>query len=161
MGWPQEQTLKQLSPVPASRTLSGSSAGSVSAPCQQSESVTLQLSLQFGAQFISPRSAQSQSSDLGGYQSVEEYTGSPDSAPAPAPRSAPSGPVVRQQLGGEAEVAEVARAGAQVKAQLEQNKLEMAEILGHAENLSRAVEDLVRPSELVPSSRCWWAPSVV
>ena len=93
---------------------------------------------------------------------MEEYTGSPDSAPAPAPRSAPSGPdVVRQQLGGEAEVAEVARAGAQVKAQLEQNKLEMAEILGHAENLSRAVEDLVRPSELVPSSRCWWAPSVV
>ena len=92
---------------------------------------------------------------------MEEYTGSPDSAPAPAPRSAPSGPVVRQQLGGEAEVAEVARAGAQVKAQLEQNKLEMAEILGHAENLSRAVEDLVRPSELVPSSRCWWARSVV
>ena len=118
--------------------------------------------MQFGAQFISPRSAQSQSSDLGGYQSVEEYTGSPDSAPAPAPRSAPSGPVVRQQReGSEAEVAEVARAGAQVKAQLEQNKLEMAEILGHAENLSRAVEDLVRPSELVLSSRCWWAPSVV
>ena len=119
--------------------------------------------MQFGAQFISPRSAQSQSSDLGGYQSVEEYTGSPDSAPAPAPRSAPSGPdVVRQQReGSEAEVAEVARAGAQVKAQLEQNKLEMAEILGHAENLSRAVEDLVRPSELVPSSRCWWAHSIV
>ena len=118
------------------------------------------------AQFISPRSAQSQSSDLGGYQSVEEYTGSPNPAPAPAPRPAPSGPTradaVRQQReGSEAKVAEVARAGAQVKAQLEQNKLEMAEILGHAENLSRAVEDLVRPSELVLSSRCWWARSVV
>ena len=98
---------------------------------------------------------------------MEEYTGSPpDPAPAPAPRPAPSGPArtnaVRQQTeGSEAKVAEIARAGAQVKAQLEQNKLEMAEILGHAENLSRAVEDLVRPSELVPSSRCWWAPSVV
>ena len=88
---------------------------------------------------------------------MEEYTGSPpDPAPAPAPRPAPSGPartnaVHQQTEGSEAKVAEIARAGAQVKAQLEQNKLEMAEILGHAENLSRAVEDLVRPT-LQPGS---------